>query len=120
MSAVTGLKQVALSVGDLERSKIFYGETLGLPHLFDAPPALAFFTCGETRLMLSQAENPESGGPIILYYGTADVSAAYEGLVGAGAEAVEPPRCIAQVDGADVWLAFCRDPDGHPVGLITA
>lgn len=120
MAAITGMKQVALSVSDLERAKEFYGRQLGLKHLFDAPPALAFFQCGETRLMLSQADAPESGGPIILYYGTADVAGAYAALVAGGAEGVEPPRCIAQVDGADVWLAFCRDPDGYPVGLITA
>ncbi|HEX2763035.1 MAG TPA: hypothetical protein VHM92_04195 [Allosphingosinicella sp.] len=57
---------------------------------------------------------------MILYYGTANVAGAYEALVAAGAEGVEPPRCIAQVEGEDVWLAFCRDPDGHPAGLITA
>ncbi|HEX2763034.1 MAG TPA: VOC family protein [Allosphingosinicella sp.] len=62
MGEITGMKQVGLGVSDLERSKKFYGETLGLRHLFDAEPGLAFFQCGETRLMLSQAEEPESGG----------------------------------------------------------
>ena len=54
--------QVAIPVSDLGSAKRFYGEILGLRHLFDAPPALAFFQCGETRLMLSANE----GGSIIL------------------------------------------------------
>lgn len=120
MVAITGMKQVGLAVGDLARSKQFYGETLGLRHLFDAEPGLAFFQCGETRLMLSEAASVEAPGPILLYHGATDVAAAYEELVAAGVESIEPPKCIAQVEGADVWLAFCRDPDGNPVGLITA
>ena len=60
--------QVAIPVHDLERAKAFYGSRLGLAHLFDAPPGLSFFQCGETRLMLSQPEGPESAAASILYY----------------------------------------------------
>ena len=34
----TRLAQVAIVVEDLDRAKAFYGEMLGLPHLFDAGP----------------------------------------------------------------------------------
>ena len=41
----THIAQIAVTVGDLERAKRFYGDSLGLAHLFDAPPGLSFFQC---------------------------------------------------------------------------
>ena len=117
------LAQVALTVGDVDRAKSFYAEVLGLPHLFDAPPGLSFFQAGETRLMLSAAES-EGGvgaprGNSILYYGVDDVEAGYRALLAKGVAFEEAPRCIANVDGRDVWLAICRDSEGNLLGLIS-
>jgi catechol 2,3-dioxygenase-like lactoylglutathione lyase family enzyme len=47
--------QIALHVIDIERSIEFYGDTLGMTKIFDAPN-LAFFENGTTRLMLSSGE----------------------------------------------------------------
>jgi methylmalonyl-CoA/ethylmalonyl-CoA epimerase len=116
--APTRIAQAAILVEDLERAKSFYRDLLGLTHLFDAPPGLAFFQCGETRLMLSRPEGGETGNTI-LYYGYDDVDAAYRALAGQGVAFEEPPRCIAQVDGRDIWLAVCRDSEGNPLGLIS-
>jgi methylmalonyl-CoA/ethylmalonyl-CoA epimerase len=112
---VTGLAQAAVTVRDLEAAKAFYGGALGLPHLFDAPPRLAFFQCGATRLMLSEG----GADGTILYYAVEDVAAANEALAAAGASFDEPPRVVGQVGGRDVWLAICRDPCGNAVGLIS-
>lgn len=117
--APTRLAQVAITVEDLDRAKAFYGGTLGLPHLFDAPPGLAFFQCGETRLMLSRPEGPDTGGSSILYYGVDDVDAAYEEMRSQGAAFDEPPRKIAEVDGKPIHLAICRDGEGNLLGLIS-
>src|SRR3954451_7272282 len=106
---VTGLAQVAITVRDVERAKAFYRDVLGLAHLFDAPPGLSFLQCGETRLMLSRPEGPETAGNSILYYSVADIDAAYRALIQAGVSFEEPPRRIATVGGRDVWLAVCRD-----------
>jgi methylmalonyl-CoA/ethylmalonyl-CoA epimerase len=92
---------------------------LGLEHLFDAPPGLVFFRCGETRLMLSRPEGPESSGSSILYYGVDDVEAAYGKMAEAGVQFDEAPRCIAKVDGRDIWLAVCKDGEGNLLGLIS-
>jgi methylmalonyl-CoA/ethylmalonyl-CoA epimerase len=116
---VTGLAQVALTVADLERGKAFYGERLGLSHLFDAPPGLAFFQAGDTRLMLSQGEAGEPDRRTILYYGVEDVAAAHQEMAGAGVEFEQAPRVIAQVEGRDVWLAVARDGVGNFAGLIS-
>ncbi|MEA3062491.1 MAG: hypothetical protein QOJ94_2272 [Sphingomonadales bacterium] len=113
---VTGLAQAAITVADLGAAKRFYGETLGLAHLFDAPPALAFYRCGTTRLMLSAAGGDDG---TILYYAVEDVAAAHAALAAQGIAFPEPPRVVGQVEGRDVWLAICRDPAGNAVGLIS-
>ena len=115
----TRLAQVAIPVGDLERAKTFYAQVLGLPHLFDAPPGLTFFQCGETRLMLSRPEGPETAGRSILYYGVDDVGIAYEEMRSKGVAFEEPPRQIAEVEGRPIHLAICRDGEGNLLGLIS-
>lgn len=115
----TRLAQVAIPVEDLDRAKAFYGGVLGLRHLFDAPPGLAFFQCGDTRLMLSRPEGPETAGSSILYYGFEDVAAAYEEMRSKGVAFDEPPRRIAEVDGKPIDLAICRDGEGNLLGLIS-
>src|SRR5690348_9432122 len=111
--------QVAIAIQDLERAKSFYRDVLGLNHLFDAPPGLSFFQCGETRLMLSRPEGAETAGSSILYYGVEDVDAAHEAMKAQGVTFDEAPRCIAQVEGRDIWLAVCRDSEGNLLGLIS-
>ena len=115
----THLAQVAIPVHDLERARIFYGERLGLAHLFDAPPGLSFFQCGETRLMLSQPEGPETAAASILYYAVPDAAEAQAALSADGIVFEEKARCIAQVGGRDIWLAICRDSEGNLLGLIS-
>lgn len=111
--------QIAVPVRDLERAKRFYGETLGLAHLFDAPPGLSFFQCGQTRLMLSQPEGPETPGSSILYYNVPDVPAAQAELAAAGAMFDEDARIIARVGDRDIWLAITRDSEGNLIGIMS-
>ena len=114
----TRIAQVALHVGDLARAKHFYGDQLGLQHLFDAPPALAFFQCGETRLMLSAVEGAERGAGTILYYGVDNVRDVHRALVSRGVAFEEEPHQIAEVEGRAIWMAVCHDGGGNYVGLI--
>ncbi len=113
------IAQIAIPVRDLERAKHFYGERLGLAHLFDAPPGLSFFQCGETRLMLSRPEGPETAGCSILYYAVPDARAAQADLAADGIGFEEEARCIARVGDRDVWLAVCRDSEGNLIGLMS-
>ena len=115
----THLAQVAIAVRDLDRARTWYRDVLGLPHLFDAPPGLAFFQCGQTRLMLSQPEGPETVGNSILYYSVEDIQAAHAALAEQGVGFDEPPRCIARLGDRDVWLAICRDSEGNLLGLMS-
>ena len=115
----TRIAQVAVTIRDLERAKSFYRDTLGLTWLFDAPPGLSFFQCGEVRLMLSQPEGPETVGNSILYYAVEDIHAAHRTLGDKGVAFDEPPRCIARVGDKDIWLAICRDSEGNLNGLMS-
>jgi methylmalonyl-CoA/ethylmalonyl-CoA epimerase len=115
----TRIAQAAIVVRDLDRAKAFYGGVLGLPHLFDAPPGLAFYQCGETRLMLSPPEGADAAPSSILYYGVDDVDAAYGEMAAAGIAFEEGPRTIAKVEGKDIRLALCGDGEGNLLGLIS-
>jgi methylmalonyl-CoA/ethylmalonyl-CoA epimerase len=111
--------QIAIPIQDLGRAKRFYGEVLGLPHLFDAPPGLAFFQCGQTRLMLSRPESAETAKGSILYYAVPDARAARAALAADGAVLVEAARCIARVGDRDIWLAIAEDGEGNLLGLMS-
>jgi predicted enzyme related to lactoylglutathione lyase len=113
------IAQVAIVVRDLDRAKAFYGGVLGLTHLFDAPPGLAFYQCGETRLMLTPPEGAESAPSSILYYGVDDVDAAHAAMAAQGVAFEAPPRTIAKVEGKDIRLALCGDGEGNLLGLIS-
>lgn len=113
------LAQIGMPVRDLARAKRFYGESLGLTHLFDAPPGLAFYQCGETRLMLSETEGRDEMASVILYYSVPDARAAQAALAAAGAEFAAEARCIARVGDKDVWLAVTDDGEGNHVGLMS-
>jgi methylmalonyl-CoA/ethylmalonyl-CoA epimerase len=113
------ISQIGIPVRDLDRAKRFYGESLGLPHLFDAPPGLSFFQCGETRLMLSRNEASATDAGVILYYAVADARTAQGALAASGATFDEDARCIARVGDKDIWLAVTRDGEGNFVGLMS-
>ncbi len=115
----THIAQVAIAIRDLERAKKFYGDVLGLQHLFDAPPGLSFFQCGDTRLMLSQPEGPETAGNSILYYAVDDAAEAESRMTAAGTQFEESAKRIATVGGKDVWLAIARDSEGNLIGLMS-
>lgn len=111
--------QIAVPVRDLDRARAFYRDTLGLTHLFDAPPGLAFFQCGKTRLMLSQPEGAETAGSSILYYAVPSARDAEAALAVEGAPFDQPAHFIATVGGKQVWLAIARDSEGNLIGLMS-
>jgi methylmalonyl-CoA/ethylmalonyl-CoA epimerase len=111
--------QIAIVVRDLERAKHFYGELLGVTWLFDAPPGMSFYQCGETRLMLAPPEGLETAGISIVYYEVEDIEAAHRALAGHGVAFEAAPHVVARLGANDLWLAICRDPDGNMVGLMS-
>ena len=48
--------QIAVNVHDLDKAGTFYRDVLGMTYLFHVPPNIAFFNCGDIRLMLTLPE----------------------------------------------------------------
>jgi methylmalonyl-CoA/ethylmalonyl-CoA epimerase len=117
--AIETVGQVALTVKDLDRARAFYRDTLGLPHLFDAPPGMSFFRVGGLRLLLGMPEKPgEAARSSILYYKVAGIEAAHATLAAAGVAVQEPPRFVAPLPDHDLWLAFYLDSEGNTFALM--
>lgn len=116
--AVRGLAQVAVVVQDVDRARAFYRDRLGLRHLFDAPPSMAFFACGDVRLMLSPAENAEQARlSSLLYLDVPDIERAHRALAAAGVVFVREPHRVARLERSELWLAFFHDSEGNLLAL---
>ncbi len=116
---ISDLGQVAITVSDVARAKEFYHGVLGLKHLFDAGPNLAFLAAGGVRLMLTV---PQGAGAVgknsVLYFRTPALESAYPALLARGATGERAPQLTAKMPDHELWMAFLRDPDGNLVGLM--
>ena len=117
MTVVTGIGQLHISVSDLDVSRRFYRDVLGLPHLFDAP-GMAFFDAGGVRLYLSRPEDERFRSHPVVYYWVEDVDRAFEQLLERGAPVIARPHVVHDDGTAALWMAFVADPDGTPVGVM--
>jgi methylmalonyl-CoA/ethylmalonyl-CoA epimerase len=109
--------QIAIVCKDVARARDFYRDALGVKHLFDAGPALSFFQCGTTRLMLGPAEG-EASGTSVLYFFVPDIDAAKKELVGKGVRFVNEPHMIAKMPDHELWLAEFRDSENNVLALM--
>ncbi len=120
------LRQIGLPSGNLLRSIEFYRDTLGLEFIakYD-PPGLAFFSLGDTRLLLehSGAARPSEG---VMYFDVPDIDEAYLTLTKSGLEFDSAPHLIHRdVEGTfgpageEEWMAFFKDPDGNILALAS-
>jgi catechol 2,3-dioxygenase-like lactoylglutathione lyase family enzyme len=109
--------QISRPVSDISVAVRWYGEVLGLPHLYTFGD-LAFFDCGGTRLFLS-ASGETAGEPSVLYFRVDDIQSAYDELQSRGVEFEGAPHLIHKHDdGVEEWMAFFPDPDGHPLAIM--
>ena len=113
--ALGPIGQVSRTVADLAQSTAFYGDTLGLPHLYSFGE-LAFFDCGGTRLYLHQTEVAAES---VLYFQVADIHAAAQALEAKGVAFLGAPHLIHRhADGTEEWMAFFTDPEGRTLALM--
>ena len=120
--SLSRIKQIAIPVDSIENAKAFYRDTLGLRHLFDAPPALSFFDCGGVRLMLAGPEGQGKDGPNqhpVLFYDVSDIKATYEKIKASGAQTLEKPHVITRMNGREIWIAAVSDGQGNSVSLMS-
>jgi methylmalonyl-CoA/ethylmalonyl-CoA epimerase len=118
-SELGDIGQIGLTVTDLEKAVAFYRDALGLKHLFNAPPAMAFFAVGKVRLMLSCQEKPDSERfKAALYFKVTDIDAARNALAGRGVSFEVEPHRLAKMPDHELWMAFFRDPDKNLLALM--
>lgn len=111
--------QIAVRVRDLDRAVAFYRDRLGMRFLFTAP-GLAFFQCGDVRLMLTGAEAPEFDHPAsVLYFSVEDIDVAYRTLHERGVEFRDEPHLIHRAEQYDLWMAFFRDADDNTFAIMS-
>jgi methylmalonyl-CoA/ethylmalonyl-CoA epimerase len=120
MTGINRIGQIALTVSNLERAIAFYRDTLGLKFLFQAPPGLAFFMCGDVRLMLAHPEKEQPAKMAsVIYYLVDDIKAEFKALRDKGAKAEGEPHLIARMPDHELWMAFFRDPDDNMLALMS-
>ena len=110
--------QIAITVTDVAGAKDFYQNMLGMRFLFEAGP-LAFFQCGDIRLMLSNSQAAEPRGGTVLYFKVEDINLVHEQLKEKGVEVVQVPHMIAKMPDHDLWMMFLRDPDANLIGVMS-
>ncbi len=108
--------QIARTVKNIEAARHWYGEVLGLPHLYSFGN-LAFFDCGGTRLFLSEGDGPVCES--ILYFSVPDIRSAHASLAARGIEFTNAPHMIHRHgDGTEEWMAVFKDDEGRPLAIM--
>jgi len=112
------ISQISRTVRNIQEAQRWYGEVLGLKHLYSFGN-LAFFDCDGIRLLLSEAE--EAGaGESMLYFNVTDIRAAHTTLLQRGVEFLGAPHLIHRhSDGTEEWLAAFKDNEGRPLAILS-
>ena len=117
--SLSRIRQIAITVGNVDEALGFYRDVLGLTSLFRAGPELAFLDAGGVRIMLS---TPQGAGAVgansVLYFSVTDIEGTHQALVQRGATSERAPALAARMPDLELWIGFLRDPDGNLVGLM--
>ncbi|WP_329280635.1 VOC family protein [Streptomyces sp. NBC_01451] len=109
--------RVLLRPVDPERSRVFYGEHLGLAvhrEFGTGPERGTVYFLGGGFLELSGRTEEPSSPPVRLWLQVADVRAAHDELASRGVEILRPP--VQEPWGlVEMWIA---DPDGTRIVLV--
>ena len=113
------IRQIAITVSDVNTALPFYRDVLGLTFLFSPGSNLAFLAAGNVRIMLT---TPQGAGAVgrnsILYFKATDIAATHTAILGRGAKDERGPQLTAKMPDHELWTAFVRDPDGNLIGLM--
>lgn len=116
---LSAIRQIAITVSEIESALSFYHGILGLELLFRAGPNLAFLDAAGVRIMLT---TPQGAGTVgansILYFSVSDIVATHAALVQRGAVSEREPALAARMPDHELWTGFLRDPDRNLIGLM--
>jgi catechol 2,3-dioxygenase-like lactoylglutathione lyase family enzyme len=110
------LVQVALSTLDMERSKAFYRDVLGLQLLFEVPN-MTFYQMGDLRLMVGMEEGFQPGGSV-LYIDAPDIDTIGAELEMRGVQFTGDALVVQRTDQGELKLREFKDPDGNLLALM--
>ena len=111
--------QVSLSIRDVARAERFYGETLGLPHVFTFGD-LAFFDAAGIRLYLHRKDEADWRPSSTLYFLVDEIHAAQDALAAKGVHFTGAPHVIfTHDDGTEEWMTFFEDGEGNTLALMS-
>jgi predicted enzyme related to lactoylglutathione lyase len=112
--------QISLSIRDVARAERFYGEILGLPHVFTFGD-LAFFDAGGTRLYLHRKDDADWRSSSVLYFLVDDIHATQDSLAARGVQFTGAPHVIYTDDatGVEEWMTFFEDGEGNTLALMS-
>lgn len=117
--SLSSIGQIFVRAKDLDRAVRFYRDTLGMPFLFQAPPQMAFFKCGDISLMLGVPEGAElDHAASLIYYLVPDIALAHKTLRGRGVEFITEPHLVHRAPDYELWLADFRDSEGNVLALM--
>ena len=97
----------------LDRAKAWYSAVVGSSPYFDQPFYVGFSVGGFELGLDPNGGEPGAGGTVV-YWGTADVSAEIERLVGLGATTINPVQDV----GEGIKVAVVADPFGNRFGVV--
>ena len=112
--------QLLIPVDDFDRGVAFYRDVLGLPLLFAAPPQMAFFACGQVRLLvgvLPAGQKAQRGSAI--YFRVKDINSVFTSLRDNGVKFVANPHIVNRTPKSELWLTEFTDPDGNQLALMS-
>ena len=112
--------QLMIPIDDLDRGVAFYRDILGLPFLFAAPPQMAFFMCGDVRLLvgvLPPGQPPQRGSTI--YFQVEHIQSEFSALRDRGVFFLAGPHLVNRTPQSELWLAEFRDVDGNQLALMS-
>ena len=112
------LQQVALTCRELDRSRTFYRDTLGLPLLFEVSNMM-FFQLDGLRLMVGLAHQPDQpiGGSLV-YFDAPDIDTLGPALEAKGIKFVGPAFVVQETATHRLKLREFFDPDRNALALM--
>jgi catechol 2,3-dioxygenase-like lactoylglutathione lyase family enzyme len=113
------LGQVSLRITDVARAEAFYGESLGLRHVFTFGD-LAFFWAGDVRIYLQKVPEDKWKSSSVLYVLFDAIVSTHQELLRRGVKFVGAPHLIYRDDatGSEEWMAFFHDTEGNMLAVM--
>jgi len=110
-----------IPVSDLERSKAFYGDALGLAMLWDSPASVRYYCGGGTELSIFRRPGTTTEHTLA-HFEVTDIAATVRDLESRGVTFLDydegPLQTTNHVAKIGPALgAWFRDPDGNTLGL---